>query len=46
MSGDDAGTLSVYLREIAKLPRLTVEQEKELGVRIQRDKEVVDSRSQ
>ena len=39
VSGDDAGTLSAYLREIAKLPRLTVEQERELGVRIQRDKD-------
>ena len=39
VSGDDAGTLSAYLREIAKLPRLTVEQERELGARIQRDKD-------
>ena len=29
----------MYLREIAKLPRLTAEQEHELGVRIQRDKD-------
>ena len=33
----DAGTLAAYLREIAKLPRLTIEEERELGGRIQRD---------
>ncbi len=36
-SGDDSNTLAAYLREIAKLPRLTVEEERELGTRIQRD---------
>ena len=34
-SDDDASALSAYLREIAKLPRLTVDQERELGQRIQ-----------
>jgi RNA polymerase primary sigma factor len=38
-SGDDPGTLAAYLREIAKLPRLTVDQERELGARIQRDRD-------
>lgn len=33
----DAGTLAAYLREIAKLPRLTADEERALGVRIQRD---------
>src|SRR5213593_2741286 len=35
----DAGTLAAYLREIAKLPRLSVEEERDLGARIhwQRD---------
>ena len=33
----DAGTLAVYLRDISRLPRLTVEEERELGARIQRD---------
>jgi RNA polymerase primary sigma factor len=28
---DDAGTLAVYLRDIAKLPRLTVDEERSLG---------------
>jgi len=32
--GDDGGTLSAYLREIAKLPRVTVEEERALGRRI------------
>jgi RNA polymerase primary sigma factor len=36
-SDDDASALSAYLREIAKLPRLTVDQERELGRRIQFD---------
>ena len=36
---DDAGTLSAYLREIGKLPRLTIEEERELGSRIQRDRD-------
>jgi RNA polymerase primary sigma factor len=33
---DDAGTLAVYLREIAKLPRLTADEERSLGACIQR----------
>jgi RNA polymerase primary sigma factor len=33
-SEDDASALAAYLREIAKLPRLTVEEERALGVRI------------
>jgi RNA polymerase primary sigma factor len=33
-SGDDADTLSAYLREIAKLPRVTVDEERALGLRI------------
>ena len=33
----DASTLAAYLREIAKLPRLTSEEERDLGERIQRD---------
>ena len=32
--GDDGTTLSAYLREIAKLPRVTVDQERALGRRI------------
>src|SRR5438552_4260575 len=32
---DDGGTLTVYLREIAKLPRLTADEERSLGVSIQ-----------
>ena len=32
--GDDGNTLSAYLREIAKLPRVTVEEERALGLRI------------
>ena len=32
---EDTGTLSAYLREIAKLPRLTVDEERALGARIQ-----------
>jgi RNA polymerase primary sigma factor len=32
---DDSGTLGAYLREIAKLPRLTVDEERALGARIQ-----------
>jgi RNA polymerase primary sigma factor len=35
----DAGTLAAYLREIAKLPRLSVEEERDLGERIQRDRD-------
>lgn len=34
---EEAGTLAAYLREIAKLPRLTVDGERELGARIRRD---------
>jgi RNA polymerase primary sigma factor len=34
---EDSGTLSAYLREIAKLPRLTVDEERALGARIQQD---------
>jgi RNA polymerase primary sigma factor len=33
---EDSGTLAVYLREIAKLPRLTVDEERSLGLCIQR----------
>ena len=33
----DASTLAAYLREIAKLPRLTVDEERDLGRRIQTD---------
>ena len=36
---DDAGTLAAYLRGIAKLPRLTVEEERELGLRIHFDRD-------
>src|SRR5262245_3215035 len=32
---EDSGTLSAYLREIAKLPRLTADEERALGHRIQ-----------
>src|SRR5262249_19089324 len=32
-----ASTLAAYLREIAKMPRLTVDEERDLGARIQRD---------
>jgi RNA polymerase primary sigma factor len=32
---DEAGTLAVYLRDIAKLPRLTVDEERSLGACIQ-----------
>lgn len=35
----DGNTLTAYLREIAKLPRLTIDQERELGWRIQRDRD-------
>ena len=33
-ASDDASTLAAYLREIAKLPRLSVDEERELGHRI------------
>jgi RNA polymerase primary sigma factor len=36
-SSDDASTLAAYLREIAKLPRLSVDEERALGHRIRRD---------
>jgi RNA polymerase primary sigma factor len=36
-SGDDGETLSAYLREIAKLPRVTVDEERALGLRIRDD---------
>ena len=36
---DDASTLSAYLREIAKLPRLTAQEERELALRIQIDRD-------
>jgi RNA polymerase primary sigma factor len=41
---EDSGTLGAYLREIAKLPRLTVDEERALGARIQahRDEEARD----
>ena len=37
--GDEASTLSAYLRAIGKLPRLTVDEERELGARIQRERD-------
>jgi RNA polymerase primary sigma factor len=36
---DEASTLSAYLREIAKLPRLTPPEERELALRIQLDRD-------
>ena len=36
---NDASTLAAYLREIAKLPRLSVLEERELGSRVQRDRD-------
>jgi RNA polymerase primary sigma factor len=36
---DEAPALSAYLREIARLPRLSVEEERTLAFRIQRDRE-------
>jgi RNA polymerase primary sigma factor len=38
-SDDDASALSAYLREIAKLPRLTVDEERALGRRIRDDRD-------
>lgn len=38
-SGDDASTLAAYLREIAKLPRITIDEERALGARIRLDKD-------
>ena len=37
-TNDDSSTLAAYLREIAKRPRLSVEPERAIGLRIQRDK--------
>jgi RNA polymerase primary sigma factor len=34
---DERSTLALYLRDISKLPRLTLREERELGARIQRD---------
>jgi RNA polymerase primary sigma factor len=36
---EDASALGAYLREIAKLPRLTVDEERALGARIQDDRD-------
>jgi RNA polymerase primary sigma factor len=36
-TGDDGDTLSAYLREIAKLPRVSVDEERALGLRIRDD---------
>jgi RNA polymerase primary sigma factor len=36
---DEAPTLSAYLREIARLPRLDGDEERALAVRIQRDRD-------
>jgi RNA polymerase primary sigma factor len=36
---EDSGTLSAYLREIGKLPRLTVDEERALGARIQQQRD-------
>lgn len=36
-ASDDASTLAAYLREIAKLPRLSVDEERALGHRIRHD---------
>ena len=38
-SSDGASTLAAYLREIGKLPLLSVDEERELGVRIQQEKD-------
>jgi RNA polymerase primary sigma factor len=38
-ASDDASALSAYLREIAKLPRLSVEEERALGERIRTDRD-------
>jgi RNA polymerase primary sigma factor len=37
--GGDVSTLAAYLREIAKLPRLSVDEERELGARIQQHRD-------
>jgi len=36
-ASDDASTLAAYLREISKLPRLTIDEERALGTRIRTD---------
>ena len=36
---EDASALGAYLREIAKLPRLTPDEERALGARIQDDRD-------
>lgn len=36
---NEASTLTAYLREIARLPRLTFKEERDLGQRIQRDRD-------
>jgi RNA polymerase primary sigma factor len=36
---DNQGTLAAYLREIAKLPRLTPDEERQLGLRIQANRD-------
>jgi RNA polymerase primary sigma factor len=38
-SESEASALAAYLREIAKAPRLTVEEERHLGLRIERDRD-------
>jgi RNA polymerase primary sigma factor len=38
-SGDEGSTLAAYLREIGKLPLLSVDEERELGVRIQQERD-------
>jgi len=35
----DAGTLAAYLREIGKLPLLTLDEERALGARIQQERD-------
>lgn len=36
---EESGTLAAYLREIAKIPRLTVDEERSLALRIQTDRD-------
>jgi RNA polymerase primary sigma factor len=36
---DDSTSLGVYLRDIARLPRLTADEERELGLRIQQERD-------
>jgi RNA polymerase primary sigma factor len=40
MRGGEGGALAAYLREIAQLPRLTIAEERALGERIQRDRDL------